>query len=186
MPITAFPVHSPTPYHPPLHQRSTAHPHIPFFNLSLAIYSFPKMAAHPQRSSPFEAALTQFKASLTADELADIEITSLADVHQAIGKIQTQQATEKRLRNLNRIKGFLEFMRQYEQVVKVFLNVSQTVAFVWVRARLQRANQVEVIWGSLRLGTFLIRIGPTIGTHQILTAGKTFTDAMCIRSLGLS
>ncbi len=60
-----------------------------------------------------------------------MKISSLADVHDAIGEIQRKQGSDRTLRNLNRIKGFLECMKHYEQLVKVFLNVS-IVPYIWV------------------------------------------------------
>ena len=33
--------------------------------------------------------------------------------------------------NLTRIKAFLEAMEQFEQIVNVFLNVNDFVAFIW-------------------------------------------------------
>ncbi len=61
-----------------------------------------------------------------------MKISSLTDVHDAIREIQQKQGSDRKLQNLNRIKAFLEGMKQYEQLVKVFLNVSPFVAYVWV------------------------------------------------------
>lgn len=38
----------------------------------------------------------------------------------------------KKLRSLRRISHFIEAMGQIEQLVQIFLNVSNVVAFVWV------------------------------------------------------
>jgi hypothetical protein len=90
------------------------------------------MSSQDNLSAAVRAALTRFESTLTADELADMKISSLDDVHEAMRKIQQKQGSERKLRNLNRMKVFLEGMRQYEELVKVFLNVSSVVAFVWV------------------------------------------------------
>ncbi len=91
------------------------------------------MPTQNHSSDVFCAALTRFETSLKPRELAEMKVSRLTDVHDAIRKIQQKQGSEKKLQNLNRIKAFLEGMKQYEELVKVFLNVSDTVAFIWVR-----------------------------------------------------
>lgn len=61
--------------------------------------------------------------------------STLEDVHAEISKIQKAQEPDRRLRNLPRIKAFLEGMEQFGKIIEVFLNVSDIVAFVWVRRR---------------------------------------------------
>jgi hypothetical protein len=90
------------------------------------------MSTQNNLSAAVRAALTRFESTLSPDELAGMKISTLDDVHDSMRKIQEKQGSEKKLRNLNRMKVFLEGMRQYEQLVKVFLNVSSVVAFVWV------------------------------------------------------
>ncbi len=90
------------------------------------------MSTQNNLNAAVRAAFTRFESTLSPDELAGMKISTLDDVHDSMRKIQEKQGSEKKLRNLNRIKVFLEGMRQYEQLVKVFLNVSSVVAFVWV------------------------------------------------------
>ena len=80
----------------------------------------------------FQGALKRMVDSLSPAEKEDFQFTTLEDVHLEIAKIQEAQGSERRLRNLPRIKGFLEAMEQFGKVVEVFLNVSDVVAFVWV------------------------------------------------------
>ena len=82
--------------------------------------------------SGFQRALTRFKCHLSAAEQEDFGVTSLEDVQRTIAQIQQTQGSEKRMRNLTRIKAFIEAMEQYGKVVEVFLNVSDIIAFVWV------------------------------------------------------
>ncbi len=97
------------------------------------------MSTQNSLSAAVRAALNSFESTQTPADLADMKICSLDDVHDAMRKIQKKQAAEKKLRNLNRMQVFLEGMEQYEELVKVFLNVPVMVAFIWVRLALRRA-----------------------------------------------
>jgi predicted metal-dependent HD superfamily phosphohydrolase len=99
------------------------------------------MSAQSSSSAAFRAALTHFESTLNPDELARMKISSLTDVYDAIREIQQKQGSDKKLQNLNRIKAFLEGMKQYEQLVKVFLNVSSFVAFIWVSDAAQNRDK---------------------------------------------
>lgn len=93
----------------------------------------PNVTANSGRDGGFQRALTRFKSHLSPTEQEEFSVTSLEDVQEAIAKIQDTQASKRNMRNLNRIKSFLEAMEQYGKVVEVFLNVSEILAFVWVR-----------------------------------------------------
>lgn len=80
----------------------------------------------------FQNALETFKKDLTAQQCRDFSITTLQDVKDEVNKIQSQHGSAKKLRGMSRMSKFLEAMRQLEQVISVFLNVSETVAFIWV------------------------------------------------------
>ena len=84
-------------------------------------------------SHAFPKALEKFRATLTADEEDEFRFTKLEDVHAAIHSLQTEHGPRKSMPNLNRIRSFLEAMEQLEKVLKVFLNVSGMVAFIWVQ-----------------------------------------------------
>ena len=83
----------------------------------------------------FERAVAAFKkkADLDEAELADFQLPDLQSLHQAINGIQNQQAKDKKLMYMGRLKPFLDTMKDYGQVLEVFLNTSNFVAFVWVR-----------------------------------------------------
>jgi hypothetical protein len=80
----------------------------------------------------FNKALERFRDSLTDDQRRQFQATSVEDVKLEIQGIQHRFGSEKKLRNLKRISKFLEAMKQVEQVVTVFLNVHEVVAFIWV------------------------------------------------------
>lgn len=94
-------------------------------------------SANPPQASPdpFRAALDEllvrFKNRLTARELQRFKGTTLKDVETALRDIQNRLDTQRELRNLTRIRGFLDAMDQFGKVIEVFTNSSNMVAFVW-------------------------------------------------------
>ena len=83
----------------------------------------------------FQRALARFKSHLSPAEQESFGVTSLQDVQKTIVQIQDTQGSQSKMRNLTRIKAFVEAMEQYGKVVEVFLNASSILAFVWVRQR---------------------------------------------------
>lgn len=82
----------------------------------------------------FQRALDNFKKDLTAQQRHDFKITTLQDVKDEVNNIQIRYGSAKKLRGMSRMSKFLEAMQQLEQVISVFLNVSEVVAFIWVSA----------------------------------------------------
>ena len=80
----------------------------------------------------FQRALARFKSHLSPEDQDKFSVTRLEDVQEAIAQIQSAQGSKRKMRNLTRLKGFIEAMEQYGQVVEVFLNVHEIIAFVWV------------------------------------------------------
>lgn len=88
--------------------------------------------AGTRNDSGFQRALARFKSQLSPGEQEEFGFTSLRDVQKTIVNIQSTQGSERKMRNLTRIKAFLEAMEQYGKIVEVFLNTSEFLAFVWV------------------------------------------------------
>ncbi|KAF4998447.1 hypothetical protein FDECE_11788 [Fusarium decemcellulare] len=82
-------------------------------------------------SNSFTKALDRFKDTLTDKQKEDFAASSLHDVESEISRIQASYGQRKELRNMNRLAKFLEAMQQVEELVTVFLNVHEAVAFVW-------------------------------------------------------
>ena len=80
----------------------------------------------------FENALVRFREGLTETQRRDFAPCTLKHVEIAIEDIQIRLGSKRRLRNMMRIAKFIEAMTQLGQVVEVFLNVENAVAFVWV------------------------------------------------------
>ena len=87
----------------------------------------------PTPDTSFRRVLEQFKATLGQDDKEDFRLSTLDDLKLEILAIQEKQASEKKMKNFARLKPFLEAMEQYDEVVKVFLNTADFLAFVWVR-----------------------------------------------------
>jgi hypothetical protein len=85
-----------------------------------------------QPSCSFSKSLEKFRARLSDEQKKDFSLSSLQDVERAIQEVQDRLGPEKRLRSFARIRKFLEGMKQIEELVTVFLNVHEVVAFVWV------------------------------------------------------
>lgn len=79
----------------------------------------------------FEETLSDFKTRLTSKEQNDFRFATLQDLQKEMARIQHQQESLKTMMDMSRIQSFLEAMAQFGEVVKVFLNTSDFVAFVW-------------------------------------------------------
>ncbi len=86
----------------------------------------------PKQESAFREALDRFKDSLSNSGREGVHFTTLDDLQNAITTIQDKQASEKKMRNLTRLKGFLEGMDEYGKDIEAFLNASEFISFVWV------------------------------------------------------
>ncbi|KAK5056111.1 hypothetical protein LTR84_012664 [Exophiala bonariae] len=92
------------------------------------------MASRPGISaSSFQNALDRFKSKsgLTSQELADMGTTTLPQLQRALDMMQQKQKATRSMKHLKRLQPFLAAMKQYSQVVDVFANTSDCVAFIW-------------------------------------------------------
>ena len=81
------------------------------------------------QSEAFGRALDKFKKKIPGNQISRFTATSLADVEQQILDIQNK---DLQVRGLDRLRKFLDAMKQLEELVKVFLNVSEIASFIWV------------------------------------------------------
>ncbi|KAK3395111.1 hypothetical protein B0H63DRAFT_518180 [Podospora didyma] len=100
-------------------------------------------APAPADQCIFAKSIERFRASLSEDQKRDFSIANVKDVTREIQKIQNLLGPERKLRNFAKMRKFLEAMKRVEELVNVFLNVSEVVAFVWGPIKL--ALQVRVI-----------------------------------------
>ncbi|KAI8650419.1 hypothetical protein NCS57_01375600 [Fusarium keratoplasticum] len=110
----------------------------------------------------FTRALDGFRTTLTPEQQKDFSFNSLQDVQAKIKSIQDRYGPEKKLRNMKRLSKFLAGMKQVEELVTIFLNVHEVVAFVWgpIKFALMIAsNRLETL--ELLLDTY-VEIGEVI------------------------
>lgn len=69
--------------------------------------------------SAFSRVLSAFRSRLSAQDRADFELTTFKDLQIAIDEIQKAQAQRRGIRNLNKIRPFLNGLQQYSKVIEV-------------------------------------------------------------------
>jgi hypothetical protein len=88
----------------------------------------------PPSQLPGEAytrVINKFRARLTGPEFTAIDATTYEELCRTLSRVQREQQVRGESMNLARIQRFLEAMQQFGQVIEIFLNVSNVVAFVW-------------------------------------------------------
>ncbi|KAL3475095.1 hypothetical protein BJX99DRAFT_259710 [Aspergillus californicus] len=78
----------------------------------------------PIDDSAFKQALDKFRSKISAQHAQDFQFTTIDDLRIAIAKLQREQMSERRMRNLKRLENFVLKMGQFEQIVAVYLNAS--------------------------------------------------------------
>lgn len=94
--------------------------------------------------SAFEAALGKFQSELKKKDRDKFKNTTLQDLTDEVEAIQKKQHSQRRGKNLARLKPFIEAMNQFGKVVEVFATTSEMVAFVWVRFTLRKLRCCNV------------------------------------------
>jgi hypothetical protein len=83
-------------------------------------------------SESFRKSVEKFRGRLSDDQRRIFSTCTLEAVKRELQEIQDRIGPDKKLRNFTRMRKFLEGMKQVEELVKIFLNVHEVVAFVWV------------------------------------------------------
>ena len=86
-------------------------------------------------SAAFDAAVQEFQDSLDDDDnhYNLTQFRSINDVYDEADRIQREQGTKGALRDLNRIKPFLERLLEFAGVIDVIVQVKPDVlALIWV------------------------------------------------------
>ncbi|KAH7145693.1 hypothetical protein B0J13DRAFT_525217 [Dactylonectria estremocensis] len=83
-------------------------------------------------SNNFARSLEKFRQELSDDQKRQFLTTNLEKVKGAMQEVQDQIGPDKKLRNFTRLKKFFEGMKQMEELVKIFRQVHEVVAFIWV------------------------------------------------------
>ncbi|KAH8687413.1 hypothetical protein BGZ60DRAFT_363661, partial [Tricladium varicosporioides] len=93
------------------------------------------MASNQPQPGLFNIYLQSFVETLTEEQRSDFEFSTLEDFQSAIVAIQNRQSSVRKMRNLARLRGFLEAMDQYGKVIELFVNASELVCFIWGPAK---------------------------------------------------
>ncbi|CAN9219825.1 unnamed protein product [Alternaria alternata] len=75
--------------------------------------------------------MIRFRNRLNGTQLMEFKGTTHENLREELLKVQEKQEARLETMNLARIKHCLEAMHQFGQVIEIFLNVSDAVAFVW-------------------------------------------------------
>ena len=104
------------------------------------------MASNRPVDTGFQRVLARFSSRLTQKEEAEFRFTTLDEVQQAIVNIQARQGSRKSMRNLTKVLAFVEATDHFGKVVKLFLNVSNILAYVWgpVKSLLQVSARISL------------------------------------------
>lgn len=83
--------------------------------------------------SDIDGVIKEFKNSLRSKRDQDtFKITTLGQLRASIAEIQSRQHAARRLQNLNRLTPFLKAAEQYGEIVSLFSNNNEIMAFIWV------------------------------------------------------
>ena len=83
---------------------------------------------------PFEQARKKVWKNLTAKEKQELAGTcTIEDVWKIAAGIQEKQAKRRELGNMNKIRPYLEGLKRYDDVIKVFVSSNPGIlALIWV------------------------------------------------------
>lgn len=84
------------------------------------------------QSTSFERSLEQFRRELSDTEMKEIGGANQKSLEATIQKIQSKLGREHGLCKLTRVEALVRAMKNIEELVTIFLNVSEVVAFIWV------------------------------------------------------
>ena len=85
-----------------------------------------------------EIIAASFRTQLSSEEFVAInKIKTFADLQDAIRDIEAKQVLSKSIRNINKIRPFVNSLQQYTGVIEVFVNV--------------KPDFLALIWGPIKL-----------------------------------
>lgn len=87
----------------------------------------------PAMLSKFSKILKSFMAQISPDDMDRFKVTTFSDLKSVVRDIQAEQARRKSLRNMTKIRPYLDGLNQYAAVIEVFVNSKPDIlAFIWV------------------------------------------------------
>lgn len=83
--------------------------------------------------SDIDGVIKRFKQSLRTKRDQDtFKVTTLGELKASIAEVQCRQHAARQLQNLNRLTPFLKAAEQYGEIVSLFSNNNDIMAFIWV------------------------------------------------------
>lgn len=98
------------------------------------------MSAVSATTAAFDEALLNFKKGLTDTEKLDFAQTNIGDVLKAAQEIQEKQGKRSLLRNLNRIKPYIDGLVQFSNIIEIFVQVKPEIP----SSLLERLKRMEI------------------------------------------
>lgn len=92
----------------------------------------PKDLDHHSADTGFECVFSDFVCHLTFAEKADFAEATLRTLNATIAVIQKRQRAKKELKDMTGLKGFIEQVITYNEILDVCLGVPNVTAFLWV------------------------------------------------------
>ena len=83
-------------------------------------------------SVSFQRALEKCNKNLSPRQRQEFQAATLEDLIQEVKKIQERRGSQRELRSMARLQRFIEAMKQYGELVNVFLNSTPFLGYIWV------------------------------------------------------
>lgn len=131
----------------------------------------------------FEDAQRAFRKKLKNPRLYDhiLTTTKVDDVYEATAKLQETTLGKGRLRNLGKIRPFLEQLSSYAEVIEVFIQVKPDVlALIWGPIKLLLQWSSELNSALDQVTDVMARIGQVLPQFAVLVQTFEVSDAIRI------
>lgn len=80
----------------------------------------------------FSRGLADFHRRLSVEQIEEFQFATFESLQEVIQKIQKEQAQSQSLRNLTKIRPFVNGLVQYSKIIELFINMQPLVAAIWV------------------------------------------------------
>ncbi|KAJ3454415.1 hypothetical protein MRS44_018309 [Fusarium solani] len=99
----------------------------------------------------FQRMLEEFKQGLKKRDQETFKLTTLDTLSRSIATLQARLHAERRLQNPNRLVRFLEAIKQYGEILRVFCINNEVMAFIWgpVKLLLETASSCDRAFNEL-------------------------------------
>lgn len=110
----------------------------------------------------FTRGLADFHKRLSVEQIEEFQFATFESLQEVIQKIQKEQAQTQSLRNLNKIRPFVDGLVQYSKIIELFINMQPLLAAIWVS--FIKLNILNI--------QYLTKLP---GTNQVLSSSTAFS-----------